>query len=99
MRLRLLTVLSTATSSRAVLSVLTSLPLALPVVTVVASAAVVVVERSSRSPEPAWPGGLARFAEKKYGETRLWFAEPFVPDAVDAEVLEAEGADADGNSQ
>ncbi|WP_285313437.1 16S rRNA (guanine(966)-N(2))-methyltransferase RsmD [Pseudarthrobacter sp. fls2-241-R2A-168] len=62
-----------------------------------APAAVVVVERSSRSPEPGWPGGLARFAEKKYGETRLWFAEPFVPDAVDADVLDDEGADADGS--
>jgi 16S rRNA (guanine966-N2)-methyltransferase len=40
--------------------------------------AVVVVERSSRSPEPAWPEGMERFAEKKYGETRLWFAEPGV---------------------
>ena len=36
----------------------------------------VVVERSSRSAEPEWPEGLTRFAEKKYGETRLWFAEP-----------------------
>ena len=43
---------------------------------------VVVVERSSRSPEPAWPGGMDRFAGKKYGETMLWFAEPFVPDAI-----------------
>ena len=49
--------------------------------------AVVVVERSSRSPEPGWPEGLTRFAEKKYGETRLWFAEPFVPDAIDADDL------------
>ena len=49
--------------------------------------AVVVVERSSRSPEPGWPDGLTRFAEKKYGETRLWFAEPFVPDAIDADDL------------
>lgn len=40
-----------------------------------ADGAVVVLERSSRSPEPAWPQGLVRFAEKKYGETRLWFAE------------------------
>ncbi|GAA2136879.1 16S rRNA (guanine(966)-N(2))-methyltransferase RsmD [Arthrobacter humicola] len=40
--------------------------------------AVVVVERSSRSPEPEWPDGVERFAEKKYGETRLWFAEPGV---------------------
>lgn len=36
----------------------------------------VVVERSSRTPEPDWPLGLRRFAEKKYGETKLWFAEP-----------------------
>lgn len=43
-----------------------------------APSAVVVVERSSRSPEPAWPAGLERFAERKYGETRLWFAEPSV---------------------
>jgi 16S rRNA (guanine966-N2)-methyltransferase len=41
-----------------------------------------VVERSSRSPEPQWPESLARFAEKKYGETKLWYAEPFVPDAI-----------------
>jgi 16S rRNA (guanine966-N2)-methyltransferase len=47
-----------------------------------APAAVVVVERSSRSPEPGWPAGVERFAEKKYGETRLWFAEPAVPDAI-----------------
>jgi 16S rRNA (guanine966-N2)-methyltransferase len=40
------------------------------------AAAVVVVERSSRTPEPDWPETLERFAEKKYGETRLWFAEP-----------------------
>ncbi len=38
--------------------------------------AVVVVERSSRSPEPAWPESLECFADKKYGETKLWFAEP-----------------------
>jgi 16S rRNA (guanine966-N2)-methyltransferase len=47
-----------------------------------APAAVVVVERSSRSPEPGWPAGLERFAERKYGETKLWFAEPPVPDAM-----------------
>lgn len=41
-----------------------------------AEGAVVVLERSSRSQEPDWPEGLERFAEKKYGETRLWFAEP-----------------------
>ncbi|WP_434612852.1 16S rRNA (guanine(966)-N(2))-methyltransferase RsmD [Arthrobacter sp. A5] len=38
--------------------------------------AVIVLERSTRSPEPAWPAAVERFAEKKYGETRLWFAEP-----------------------
>lgn len=38
--------------------------------------ATLVVERSSRSAEPIWPEGIVSFAEKKYGETRLWFAEP-----------------------
>lgn len=38
--------------------------------------AVLVVERSSRSPEPQWPEGLERFAQKTYGETALWYAEP-----------------------
>ncbi len=38
--------------------------------------AVVVVERSARSPEPAWPTGLSRLDERRYGETVLWFAEP-----------------------
>ncbi|GAB3531827.1 16S rRNA (guanine(966)-N(2))-methyltransferase RsmD [Arthrobacter tecti] len=41
-----------------------------------AEGAVVVLERSARSGEPDWPEGLARFAEKKYGETRLWYLEP-----------------------
>ncbi|WP_411373560.1 16S rRNA (guanine(966)-N(2))-methyltransferase RsmD [Arthrobacter sp. MPF02] len=54
-----------------------------------APSAVVVVERSSRSPEPEWPEALARFAEKKYGETRLWFAEPYVPDAIDRDDIPA----------
>lgn len=40
-----------------------------------AQASVVVVERSARSLEPAWPAGLEHFASKDYGETRLWFAE------------------------
>lgn len=43
-----------------------------------ADGAVVVVERSARSPEPAWPAWLERFSDKKYGETRLWFLEPAV---------------------
>ncbi|TFH53507.1 16S rRNA (guanine(966)-N(2))-methyltransferase RsmD [Actinomyces viscosus] len=41
-----------------------------------AASAVVVVERSTRSPEPTWPAGLERFADKRYGETTIWFAEP-----------------------
>ncbi|MCC3282480.1 16S rRNA (guanine(966)-N(2))-methyltransferase RsmD [Arthrobacter caoxuetaonis] len=41
-----------------------------------ADGAVVVVERSTRSPEPSWPAGLERFSERVYGETTLWFAEP-----------------------
>lgn len=36
---------------------------------------VVMVERSSRSPEPEWPEGLTQFREKRYGETVLWWAE------------------------
>jgi len=40
------------------------------------ASAVVVVERSTRSPEPTWPAGLERFADKRYGETTVWFAEP-----------------------
>jgi 16S rRNA (guanine966-N2)-methyltransferase len=41
--------------------------------------ALVVVERSARSPEPAWPAGVTALPGKrgrrKYGETTLWFAE------------------------
>ncbi len=51
-----------------------------------AAGAVIVVERSSRSPEPSWPAGLERFAEKKYGETRLWFAEPASDQQVDVDL-------------
>lgn len=43
---------------------------------VLAEDATVIVERSSRSPEPVWPAGMEKLAEKKYGETLLWFAEP-----------------------
>lgn len=41
--------------------------------------AVVVVERSARSPEPRWPAGLERFRAKTYGETAVWFAQPAAP--------------------
>lgn len=40
-----------------------------------APSALVVVERSARSPEPAWPPGLAFEQERRYGETRLWYAQ------------------------
>ncbi|MGY2875478.1 16S rRNA (guanine966-N2)-methyltransferase [Marmoricola sp. URHA0025 HA25] len=33
----------------------------------------VVVERSARSVEPAWPAGLELRRKKKYGETVLWY--------------------------
>jgi 16S rRNA (guanine966-N2)-methyltransferase len=56
-----------------------------------AEGAVVVVERSARTPEPTWPEGLERFAEKKYGETRLWFAEPGVEAGDDADSAGAAG--------
>ncbi|MFD1504688.1 RsmD family RNA methyltransferase [Georgenia yuyongxinii] len=38
--------------------------------------AVVVVERSKRSPEPTWPAGLRRAGRRAYGDTVMWFAEP-----------------------
>lgn len=38
--------------------------------------ALVVVERSTRSPEPVWPEGLVAVRSKKYGETTVWWAEP-----------------------
>lgn len=40
--------------------------------------ALVVVERSTRSPEPSWPtdgAGLRRSDARRYGETCVWFAE------------------------
>lgn len=44
-------------------------------VSLLAPHALVVAERSSRSPEPAWPAELEPRAPKKYGETTIWFAE------------------------
>ncbi|MFV0461869.1 MAG: RsmD family RNA methyltransferase [Nostocoides sp.] len=35
----------------------------------------VIVERSTRSPEPDWPSGLSGTSSKRYGETTLWYAE------------------------
>ncbi|WP_166873803.1 MULTISPECIES: 16S rRNA (guanine(966)-N(2))-methyltransferase RsmD [unclassified Salinibacterium] len=38
--------------------------------------AVVVVERASREPEPAWPEGLALDRRKDYGDTALYWLSP-----------------------
>ena len=38
--------------------------------------ALVVVERSSRSPEPAWGPGLECDRRKDYGDTTVWYAVP-----------------------
>ncbi|HET8601582.1 MAG TPA: 16S rRNA (guanine(966)-N(2))-methyltransferase RsmD [Segeticoccus sp.] len=42
--------------------------------------AVVVVERSTRSPEPLWPSQLHPLGPRRYGETTVWFAEVPEPD-------------------
>jgi 16S rRNA (guanine966-N2)-methyltransferase len=44
--------------------------------------ALVVVERSARSPEPRWSEGLESAGERRYGETRMWFADAPGPDDV-----------------
>ncbi|WP_068265657.1 16S rRNA (guanine(966)-N(2))-methyltransferase RsmD [Janibacter limosus] len=41
---------------------------------------VIVIERSSRSPEPSWPDGIVAEGSKTYGETVLWFATQVAPD-------------------
>lgn len=38
--------------------------------------AAVLVERSTRTPQPSWPEGLTLVREKRHGETALWWAEP-----------------------
>jgi 16S rRNA (guanine(966)-N(2))-methyltransferase RsmD len=40
--------------------------------------AVVVVERSTRSPEPDWPDGLSGQRGRRYGETMLWYGRASV---------------------
>ena len=35
---------------------------------------ILIVERSSRSPEPTWPDGMSEIREKRYGETVVWQA-------------------------
>ncbi|WGD38398.1 RsmD family RNA methyltransferase [Lysinibacter sp. HNR] len=36
---------------------------------------IALIERSSRSPEPAWPSTLTQFRRRDYGETTLWWIE------------------------
>lgn len=50
------------------------------VVPSLASSAIVVVERSSRSAEPVWPGGLVELGGRTYGDTAVWFARAVPPD-------------------
>jgi 16S rRNA (guanine966-N2)-methyltransferase len=40
-----------------------------------APGAMVIVERSSRTPEPTWPPGLLRTDIRRYGDTALWQAQ------------------------
>ena len=44
--------------------------------------ALVVVERSARSARPRWPAGLSEAGERRYGETKVWFADAPGPDEV-----------------
>jgi 16S rRNA (guanine966-N2)-methyltransferase len=41
--------------------------------------ALVVVERSTRSPEPDWPVGFTGVRHKRYGETTLWYGHAASP--------------------
>jgi 16S rRNA (guanine966-N2)-methyltransferase len=50
----------------------------------VATGSVIVVERSARSVEPAWPEGLVRERSKDYGETVLWYVRAGSEDRHDA---------------
>jgi 16S rRNA (guanine966-N2)-methyltransferase len=47
----------------------------------VAPGSALVVERSARSVEPAWPAGLVRERTKDYGETVLWYVRAVSEDA------------------
>jgi 16S rRNA (guanine966-N2)-methyltransferase len=44
--------------------------------------AFVVVERSARSPKPRWPKGLEGAGERRYGDTKMWFADFAGPPSV-----------------
>lgn len=63
-----------------------------------APGAVVLVERSTRTPAPVWPAGLVGFDTRTYGETAVYLAEP-ADDAVpadDADPAAATESDATG---
>ena len=49
-----------------------------------ATGSVLVVERSARSVEPAWPDGLVRERAKEYGETVLWYVRAGSAGGTDA---------------
>jgi len=55
-----------------------------------ATRAIVVVERSARSVEPDWPGGLVRDRVREYGETALWYLRA-VPVGAGPDEAEVEG--------
>jgi len=44
--------------------------------------AVLVVERSTRSPEPIWPNGVRPERGRRYGETTLWYGRSVVRSPV-----------------
>lgn len=48
--------------------------------------ALVVVERSSRSPEPLWPDFLVKEDQRTWGETVAWFAGPPVKAEVETDL-------------
>lgn len=50
----------------------------------------VVVERSSRSPRPAWPSGLEEVRHKRYGETALWYGRAAPSPEPDGDDLPAD---------
>ena len=54
-----------------------------------AEGAVVVVERSSRDPEPVWGEGLYCFSTRQHGETVLYYVEP--------DEVEEQAGDGSGN--
>ena len=52
----------------------------------------VVVERSSRDPEPVWGEGLYCFSTRQHGETVLYYVEP---DEAEEQAGDESGEDAE----